>query len=314
MKLTILDGNALNPGDLSWDCFKKYADVTVYPRTKPEEVIQRIGTSDCILLNKISIDENILNQCKNLKYIGVLATGYNVIDVEAVKKAGICTTYIPSYSTMAVSQHVFSLITYFSNHVAIHNESVKKGNWISSLDFCYWNKPLIELCGKTLGILGYGNIGKQVEKIAQSFGMNTIICPHNFSKQIKNCVTQDELWKKSDFITLHAPLTNQTFEIINKNSISKMKDGVYIINTARGALVNENDVSKALYSKKIAGYAADVLCNEPMKEDCPLLNAPNCVLTPHIAWAPYETRSRLLHIALENFEMWLKGSPQNTIY
>ena len=314
MKLTILDGNALNPGDLSWDCFKKYADVVVYPRTKPEEVVQRIGTSDCILLNTVLIDEKILKQCKNLKYIGVLATGYNVIDINAAKSANLCVTYIPAYSTMAVAQHVFALLAYFTNHVALHNESVKKGDWISSPDFCYWKRPLIELCGKTLGILGYGNIGKQTEKIALAYGMNTLVCPHFPSKEIKNCVNQNELWSNSDIITLHAPLTKQTFEIINQKSISQMKDGVYIINTARGALVNENDVAKALYSGKIAGYAADVLCSEPMEKNCALKDAPNCVLTPHIAWAPYETRKRLLQIALKNFEMWLQGTPQNTIY
>lgn len=303
----------MNPGDLSWDSFTKYADVTVFERTPQELAVEHIGNSDAILLNKVKITSDILSKCTNLKYIGVLATGYNVIDVDAVKKAGICATYIPDYSTNAVAQHVFALITYFTNHVAVHNESVINGDWTKNPDFCYWKKPLIELCGKTLGILGYGKIGRQTAKIAEAFRMNVIVCPHKITPEIENFVNFDSLLKKSNFISLHVPLTEETEEIIDSSAISKMKDGAYIINTARGGLINENDMRAALDSGKIGGYAADVLLHEPMNSDCPLLNAPNCVLTPHIAWAPPETRARLLKIALENFANYLEGNVQNSI-
>ena len=199
MQLTVLDGKALNPGDLSWDVFRKYADVKVYQQTLPNEIVDHIGTSDAVLLNKVNITAEILSQCPNLKYIGVLATGYNVIDLNATNKANICVTNIPSYSTMAVAQHTFALIMQFSNQIEIHNNSIKNGEWIKSDSFCYWKTPLIELYNKTLGIIGYGNIGKQVEKIANAFGMNVIVCPHHFDKNIKNCVTLSELYKQSDF-------------------------------------------------------------------------------------------------------------------
>ncbi|MGP1604252.1 MAG: D-2-hydroxyacid dehydrogenase [Treponema sp.] len=313
MKLTVLDGYAMNPGDLSWDSFSKYADITVFERTPQELAVEHIGNSDAILLNKVKITSDILSKCTNLKYIGVLATGYNVIDVDAVKKAGICATFIPDYSTNAVAQHVFALITYFTNHVAVHNESVINGDWTKNPDFCYWKKPLIELCGKTLGILGYGKIGRQTAKIAEAFGMNVIVCPHKITPEVKNFVNFDSLLKKSNFISLHVPVTEETEEIIDSSAISKMRDGAYIINTARGGLINENDMRAALDSGKIGGYAADVLLHEPMNSDCPLLNAPNCVLTPHIAWAPPETRARLLKIAVENFASYLEGNVQNSI-
>ena len=313
MTLTELDGYAMNPGDLSWDSFSKYADITVFERTPQELAVEHIGNSDAILLNKVKITSDILSKCTNLKYIGVFATGYNVIDVDAVKKAGICATFIPDYSTNAVAQHVFALITYFTNHVAVHNESVINGDWTKNPDFCYWKKPLIELCGKTLGILGYGKIGRQTAKIAEAFGMNVIVCPHKITPEIENFVNFDSLLKKSNFISLHVPLTEETEEIIDSSAISKMKDGAYIINTARGGLINENDMRAALDSGKIGGYAADVLLHEPMNSDCPLLNAPNCVLTPHIAWAPPETRARLLKIAVENFASYLEGNVKNSI-
>ena len=303
----------MNPGDLSWDSFSKYADITVFERTPQELAVEHIGNSDAILLNKVKITSDILSKCTNLKYIGVLATGYNVIDVDAVKKAGICATFIPDYSTNAVAQHVFALITYFTNHVAVHNESVINGDWTKNPDFCYWKKPLIELCGKTLGILGYGKIGRQTAKIAEAFRMNVIVCPHKITPEIENFVNFDSLLKKSNFISLHVPLTEETEEIIDSSAISKMRDGAYIINTARGGLINENDMRAALDSGKIGGYAADVLLHEPMNSDCPLFNAPNCVLTPHIAWAPPETRARLLKIALENFANYLEGNVQNSI-
>lgn len=313
MKLTILDAKALNPGDLSWDFFNKFAEVTVYQTTPQNLVAERIGDSDAILLNKIIINEEILSKCPNLKYIGVLATGYNVIDIPAVKKHGITVCNIPAYSTAAVAQHVFALLLHFSNQVDIHNQSVLEGDWKKAPIFCYWKKPLFELDGKTFGIVGYGNIGKRVEQIAKSFGMNVIVCPHKPNGQ-PNCVTLDELYAKSDIISFHVPLTSETENMINKESISKMKDGVYLINTARGGLINEADMKDALASGKVAGFGADVLAVEPMSQDCKLFGAENCVLTPHLAWAPLETRKRCLDIACNNFESWLKGCPVNSIY
>lgn len=313
MKLTILDAKALNPGDLSWDFFNKYAEVTVFQTTPKSLVAERIGDSDAILLNKIVIDEEVLSKCPNLKYIGVLATGYNVIDIPVVKKHGITVCNIPAYSTTAVAQHVFALLLNFSNMVELHNQSVQNGDWKKAPIFCYWNKPLFELKGKTLGIVGYGNIGKQVETIAKAFGMNVLICPHHPINQ-ENCVSIEELYKKSDIITYHVPLTAETTNMINAESINKMKDGVYIINTARGGLVNESDMRAALEKGKVAGFGADVIAEEPMVQDCQLLGAKNCVLTPHLAWAPLETRQRCLDIAIANFEAWLQGKPQNSIY
>lgn len=313
MKLVILDAQALNPGDLSWDFFTSYAEVTVYQQTPENLVADRIGDADAILINKININENLLKKCRNLKYIGVLATGYNVIQIDAVKKAGIVVSNIPAYSTAAVAQHTFALLLHFTNQVAFHNRSVLDGDWKKSPVFCYWKKPLTELEGKTFGIFGYGNIGKKVEKIAESFGMKVLACPHKPDGK-ENFVTKEELFKRSDIISLHAPLTSETAEIINKNSIENMKDGVYILNTARGGLVCEEDMKSALESGKIAGYGADVIKEEPMTDDCALFGAKNCVLTPHLAWAPLETRKRCLKIGEENFAAWLNGRPQNTIY
>lgn len=313
MNLSILDASALNPGDLSWDVFKKYANITVYPSTPDNKIAERITNCEAVLLNKISITRDLLLKCPDLKYIGVLATGYNVIDLNAAREFNICVTNVPSYSTDAVSQHVFALILNYTNKVATHNASVHDGKWKKSQIFCYWDQPLFELAGKTLGILGYGNIGKKVASIAKVFGMNVIVCPHHKSDKIENCVSINELFEKSDFITLHAPLTEETYHVVNKNTLSLMKKSAYLINTARGGLVNENDLKYYLENELIAGYAADVIETEPMKDDCLLYNAKNCVLTPHLAWAPLETRQRLLDIAFNNFECWIKGKPVNTV-
>jgi glycerate dehydrogenase len=313
MQLAVLDGHALNPGDLSWDCFKKYASVTVYERTPSGLVINRIGNSDAVLLNKIVITSEILKKCSNLKYIGVLATGYNVVDVEAAHESGVTVTNVPSYCTMSVAQHVFAFITAFTNHIQSHSESVMKGQWIASPDFCYWNAPLMELSGKTLGIFGYGHIGQRVASIGQAFGMNVICCPHHAQEGMPTIVSRDDLFRQSDFLTLHAPLSNETTEIVQEKTISLMKNTAYVINTARGGLVNEHDVRKALNEGNIAGYACDVLTSEPMKPDCELIGAPHCLITPHIAWAPKEARLRLMDIALRNFECYLNGNPQNVV-
>lgn len=313
MKITILDGNALNPGDLSWGILPELGEFKVYPRTSESEVIKRIADSDAILLNKIKITEDILNSCKNLKYIGVQATGYNVIDLEACKRHNIVVTNVPSYSTNSVAQQTFALITEFTNHVQLHSDSVMNGDWIKSPDFCYWKKPLIELEGKTLGILGYGSIGSKVAEIAKAYGMNVIAYTRTPKKEIDNPVSLDDLFRLSDFLTLHAPLTEKTKEIVNSTKISLMKRNAYIINTARGGLVNEKDIFNALESERIAGYAADVITEEPMKNDCCLLKAKNCIITPHISWAAIETRQRLLNIVIKNLVSFINGKPINQV-
>lgn len=313
MKLTILDGHAVNPGDLPWDVFSQFADVTVYERTSPDKVVERIKDSDLIFLNKIQITEEILAQCPKLKYIGVLATGYNVIDLEAAKKRNIVVTNIPSYSTESVAQHTFAFILNFTNQVAYYNNSVQAGDWIKCPDFCYWNTSLLELKEKTLGIFGYGAIGKQVAHIAKAFGMNVICCSRSQKPDMPEKVSFEELMKRSDFISLHAPLTEQTNKIINKNALKLMKPTAFLINTARGGLVDETELSHFLNSKKIAGYACDVVSEEPMHEKNPLLGAKNCIITPHVAWAPFETRKRLQQIALNNLKCWLDGHPVNVV-
>lgn len=316
MKLTVLDGHGLNPGDLSWDCVKSLVDdFSVYDRSHQELVSERIGDSQLILLNKVNITKDIVSKCKKLKYIGVLATGYNVVDTKACREAGITVTNIPSYSTEAVAQHVFSFILNFSNKVEKHSQSVQNGGWIKSPDFCYWIPPLFELSGKTLGIFGFGHIGQKVAEIAHAFGMNVQICVHSEKsfKGNEKAVSFEKLLKTSDFVTLHAPMTAQTEKIINKESLSLMKKSAYLINTARGGLVDEAAVRDALEGGLISGYSADVILNEPMRADCPLYKAKNCVITPHLAWAPLETRKRLLGIAVDNIKSFLNGNPINVV-
>lgn len=313
MKLAILDAHADNPGDLSWDSFKEFADVVLYDRTSSNDVINRIGDADAIFVNKVQITEEILQKAPKLKYIGVCATGYNVIDLDACSKRKIIVTNIPAYSTNAVAQHVFALITNFSNNVSLHNQSVHAGEWIQSPDFVYWKEPLFELAGKTLGIFGYGEIGSKVAEIGKAFDMKIICNTRTKKPGMPEFVSFEELLKEADILTLHAPLTDLTKNIINKESLSLMKKSAYLINTARGGFVVEKDLAECLKSGGIAGYAADVIATEPMLPDCPLLNCPNCVLTPHIAWAPKETRKRLLDIAYENFKAWIDGHPINVV-
>lgn len=319
--LTILDGNAVDPGDLGeagYARFNKYADVTVYKRTPPDEAASRIGNSDAVLLNKINITKEILAKCPALKYIGVMATGYNVVDTQAARAAGVTVTNIPAYSTDSVAQHVFAFILHFTNAVALHSEGVMAGKWAKCPDFCYWEKPLMELGGKVLGIYGYGSIGRKVALIGAAFGMRVIVTPHKMPKDGKveggyEAVEANELFKQSDFITLHAPLTDETRHIAGDKTIALMKKSAYLINAARGPLVDEAAVRRALDEGRIAGYACDVVAEEPMRADSPLLGAPNCVITPHVAWAPRETRLRLLDIAEQNLSCYLAGKPQNTV-
>lgn len=324
MKIVILDGHALNPGDLSYDVFKSFGSLTYYPRTAPGETLERIKDADAVMLNKVILSREILSKCKNLKYIGVFATGYNVVDTEAAREFGITVTNIPSYSTMAVAQETFALIMEFFNGVKSHNDSVMKGDWISSPDFCYWNHSLSELFNKTIGLVGFGSIGQRVARLASGFGMNVIVNTRSVSKideynknaradeKVKS-VSLDELLNSSDIISLHCPLTKENTKMINKDSLSKIKNGALLINTARGGLIDEDEVRRALDGKKLMGFGADVLTVEPMSKDCPLFNAPNCIITPHIAWAAKETRIRLLDIAVENLKSFLNGKPINKV-
>lgn len=313
MKITVLDGNALNPGDLSWSPLEQLGETVVFPRTEDSLVAERIGDSDAILLNKINITEEILRKCPKLKYIGVQATGYNVIDLAACRKHGITVTNVPSYSTAGVAQLVFAFISELACRTQLHSDSVMSGDWTRCPDFCYWKVPLIELEGKTLGIFGYGSIGSRVARIAEAYGMKVIVCTRTPKPEIKNPVDISTLFNESDFITLHAPLTEKTRNVVNKTTLSLMKKTAFLINTARGPLVDEQDVRDFLDKEKIAGYAADVVSEEPMKKDNPLLGAKNCIITPHIAWAATETRQRLLNIVVENLKCFISGKPQNVV-
>ena len=316
MKIVILDGNALNPGDLSWKGFESLGDVTLYDRTPADLVVSRIGDAEILITNKVNITKEIINQCPNLKYIGVLATGYNIIDTKAAAEKSIVVTNIPSYSTSAVAQAVFSYILEFANGVHTHNQSVQKGDWCKSKDFCYWTHSLIEIAGKTLGIIGYGSIGQQVAKIASAFGMKVLAYSRTASKiqEPAKSVSLEVLLSNSDFISLHAPLTPETTNLINEKTLQLIKDGAMLINTARGPLVDEKAVKNALESGKLGCFAADVLSSEPMSKDCPLLGCENTIITPHVAWAGYETRQRLMNIAVNNLKSFLDGNIQNQVF
>lgn len=317
MKIVVLDGYTLNPGDLSWERIQALGELKVHDRTPADEIVERIGNAEIIFTNKTPLTKETLHKVPSVKYVGVLATGYNVVDTAAAKELGITVTNIPSYGTAAVAQFVFALLLEICHHVWAHNEEVKKGAWTNSSDFCFWNYPLIELAAKTLGIVGFGRIGQSVAKIAQSFGMNVLVYDEYQNKALENenlkYVALDELLVASDVISLHCPLFDSTKGIINKKAIEKMKDGVIIINTSRGPLIVEEDLANALNSGKVFGAAVDVVSSEPIQMDNPLMSAKNCIITPHIAWAPKESRTRLINIAADNLEAFLKGDPVNIV-
>lgn len=319
MKIVVLDGYTLNPGDLSWDGVKKFGDVTVYDRTNfaPEAVIAAIADADIIYTNKTPLPKVVLEKVPSVKFIGVLATGYNVVDTAAAKELGIVVSNIPTYGTAAVAQFAMALMLELCHHVGAHGDAVKNGDWTNCKDFCFWNYPLVELAGKNFGVIGFGRIGQATAKVAEALGMN--ILAHD-SYQIPalesdTCkyVTLDELLAQSDVISLHCPLMDSNMGIINKDTIAKMKDGVMIINTSRGPLVVEQDLCDALNSGKVAGAAVDVVSSEPIAASNPLLNAKNCIITPHIAWAPKESRLRLMNIAVDNLAAFVSGSPINVV-
>lgn len=314
MKLVILDGYTLNPGDLSFDKLKEIVDITVYDRTPPKLVVERIGDAEYIWTNKTLITKEVI-ELTSLKYVGLLSTGVNAVDLEFAKNKGITVTNIPAYSTNAVAQFTFALLLNMCHHVADHSRGVYNNEWVNSKDFCYWNYPLLELSGKTMGIIGYGAIGQATAKLAIAFGMQVIYYNRSKKAESENCkqVELEYLLNNADVVSLHCPLSEQTQEIINKDNILKMKDGVILLNTSRGPLLNEEDVANALISGKIAYLGADVVTVEPMKADNPLLKAPNCTITPHIAWAGTETRERLLGIATNNLKQFLNNAPENVV-
>lgn len=317
MKIVVLDGYTLNPGDLSWQGIEALGDLTVYDRTESQDVVERIGDAEAIFTNKTLISKEVLGACPQLKFIGVLATGYNVVDVAAAKEAGVVVCNIPTYGTIAVAQFAFALLLEVCHHVWEHATAVKAGDWTKGPDFCFWNYPLIELADKTLGIIGFGRIGQATAKVAQGFGMKVLAYDEYQNKDLENenlkYADLDTLLSQSDVISLHCPLFESTKGIINKDSIAKMKESVIIINTSRGPLIVEEDLADALNSGRVFAAAMDVVSTEPIKEDNPLLKAKNCIITPHIAWAPRESRTRLMNIAVENLKSFQAGSPVNTV-
>lgn len=316
MKIVVLDGQGVNPGDISWNRIEELGELTVYPRTAPEEVLKHVGDAEIALTNKTVFDANIIAQLKNTKYIGVLATGYNVVDTKAARERGIVVTNIPAYSTDSVAQMVFAHLLNVSNHVDHYAEETRNGVWSRCPDFCYWNTPLFELAGKTIGIVGLGHIGMKVAQIAQSFGMNVLAYTSKSPAQLPEWIrktTLEGLFGASDVVSLHCPLTDTTRELMNSASIEKMRDGAILINTGRGPLVNEADVVDALASGKLGAYCADVLSSEPPSASNPLIGAPNAFITPHVAWATIEARLRLMDIAVNNIKSFLAGSPINVV-
>ena len=317
MKIVILDGYTLNPGDLTWEGFEKLGELEIYDRTSVDKISERVKDAEIIITNKTPLTKETFKQNPKIKYVGVLATGYNVVDVEAAKDLGIVVTNIPTYGTTAVAQMATALLLEMCHHVWAHSEDVRSGGWTNNIDWCFWNYPLIELAGKNVGIIGFGRIGQNFAKIAQALGMNVLAYDDYQNKELESetmrYVSLDELLTQSDVISLHCPLFESTQGIINKENIAKMKDGVMIINTSRGPLIVEEDLADALNSGKVAGAALDVLSVEPPTMDNPLMSAKNCIITPHIAWAPKESRERLMNIAVENLEKFLLEQPQNVV-
>ncbi|MDO5152399.1 MAG: D-2-hydroxyacid dehydrogenase [Eubacteriales bacterium] len=317
MNIVILDGRALNPGDLSYDCIRQFGDVTLYERTETEaEAIARIGGSEIVLVNKVPITRRIVDACPNLKLICVQATGYNLVDCGACTRRGILVTNVPTYGTAAVAQFTMALLLELCHRVGLHDASVHQGDWVKSTNFCYWLSPQMELAGKTMGIIGFGRIGRAVGRLAGAFGMDVLAYSRSEcaqGREIGKYVELDTLLAKSDIVSLHCPLSAETEKLIGPEAIAKMKDGAMLLNTARGGLLDEQAVAQALNSGKLRGAAVDVVSQEPMCETNPLLTARNCIITPHIAWAPVESRQRLLDCVVENIRGFLNGKPQNVV-
>lgn len=319
MKIVVLDGFTENPGDLSWDALGKMGELTVYDRTPMddrEEIIAKIGAAEAVYTNKTPLECAVFQRCLNLKFVGVLATGYNVIDTQAAKEHGVMVSNVPTYGTSAVSQFVFAMLLNICHRVAHHDQAVHGGRWAACPDFCFWDYPLIELEGKTMGIIGFGRIGQQTGRIAGAMGMKVLAFdryPGESGRVIADYVPLDELLAGSDVISLHCPLLPETRGIINQKNISKMKDGVILLNNSRGPLVVEQDLANALNSDKVYAAGLDVVSTEPISPDNPLLKAKNCVITPHISWATRESRQRLMDISVENLRQFQAGTPVNVV-
>lgn len=318
MRIVVLDGFTLNPGDLSWAAIEKLGETVVYERTRPEEVADRLEGAEIALTNKVVLDAAMLRRLSpTLRYIGVLATGYNVVDVEAARELGICVTNIPAYSTASVAQMVFSYLLNLTNHVAYYTQqAVDEGKWAASQDFCFCDRPLTELAGRTMGLVGLGRIGSAVANIAQAFGMKVVAYTSKRQEELPGYIRKagmDEIFMQSDVVSLHCPLTEDTRYLVDEKRLRMMKKNAILINTGRGPLIDEAAVANALNQGKLGAYAADVLSVEPAQADNPLLSAPRVQLTPHIAWATREARERLMQICALNIAHFIEGNPQNTV-
>ena len=316
MKIVVLDSYGMNPGDLSWDALKELGEVTIYDRTSEDEVYQRCSDADIVLTNKVVFDADTIWKLPNLKYIGVLATGYNIVDTVAACDNDIVVTNVPAYSTDSVAQLTFAHILSIANRVEHYAIENRNGRWSNNPDFVYWDTPLIELTGKTLGIVGLGLIGMKVAKMALCFGMDVFAVTSKHRKDLPEGIqktTLDGLLATSDILSLHCPLKRETREMINATTLAKMKHGAILINTGRGPLVNENDVAAALKSGQLGAYGTDVMCQEPPSADNPLFSAPNFYSTPHIAWATFEARQRLMKTVVDNVKAFIEGKPVNVV-
>lgn len=316
MKIVVLDAFAMNPGDLSWDALSQLGETEIYERSSLEETKKRTADADMVLTNKSIINQELINVASNLKYIGVMATGYNIVDVTAANTRNIIVTNVPSYSTASVAQLTFAFILELTNHTALYAKSVSNGDWVNSQDFSYHLKPIMELQDKTLGIIGFGQIGQAVAKIAIAFGMN-VIASHKHPERDRmegvKFVDEKTCFSEADFISLHCPLNEKNAHFVNKELLSTMKPTSFLINTSRGGLINEQDLTDALNKEIVAGAGLDVLSTEPPKADNPLLHAKNCIINPHVAWATFEARSRLMNVVVNNVKSFLEGKPVNVI-
>lgn len=315
MKIVILDAYAANPGDLSWDEFAALGELTVYDRTAQEDAAARIGDAEVVFINKVRLTDEIFAACPNLKLVSILATGYNIVDLAAAKRRGITVCNVPGYSTRAVVQMTFALLLEICQQVGLHSGAVHTGRWQTCPDFCFWDRPLIELDGKTMGIVGYGAIGSAVGTVAQALGMKLLVTARHEKPVPEGArfVSLPELLAQSDVVSLHCPQTAENARMIDAGALAQMKDGAILLNTARGGLLDEQAVADALRSGKLLAAGMDVVSAEPIRADNPLLTAPNCFLTPHIAWAPLETRRRLQAISAENLRAFQAGKPQNVV-
>jgi len=316
MNIVVLDGYTLNPGDLSWDDLKALGPCEIFDRTPPREIAARAANAGIIVTNKVVLHRPQIDSLPKLKYIGVTATGYNIVDVEAAKERGIVVTNVPTYGTRSVAQHTFALLLELTQHVGHHAHTVRDGRWTRSADWCYWDKPLVELDGLTMGIIGYGRIGQAVAKLAEAFGMKVITSASSSGKKREPnvaVVDLDYLFSESDVVSLHCPLTPETKHLVDTSRLARMKSTAFLVNTSRGPLVDEAALADALNSGRIAGATMDVLSAEPPSADNPLLTAKNCLITPHIAWATRAARARLMKAGVDNVRAFLEGKPQNVV-